>query len=424
MKIRLSHESGSVLGTCLCSVAIMGITLAAYLDLVSAQNTSVARSQSWNSAVPIIEFGVEEALAHLYQNGTNLAVDGWTLSPDGFYKFRSVGDGWAYVTISNVNPPVIYSRGFAPVPLKSGAYVDRTVRVRTQANSLFSKGMLTRGQITFNGNGLVDSFDSADPLYSTNRTYTATKRKANGSVASNAGLVNVVLTGNSSIYGNLATGPGGSIGIGPGGKVGDLAWMADPTKTGIQPGASKDDMNVAFPDVTAPFAVGSPMGGDATYQYVASSSGNYQIPSLTGSLWVKSNVNATILIDGNISLTGQKKIQIDPGGSLQIYMKGASAKIGGNGLVNKGGSSTNFFFWGLPTNTELTVSGNGTFSGIIYAPTADFTMNGGGSTTEDIIGASVSNTARINGHFQFHYDENVGRLNLGRGFVATSWDEL
>ena len=46
MKIRISNESGSVLGTCLCTVAIMGITLAAYLDLVSAQNTSIARSPS------------------------------------------------------------------------------------------------------------------------------------------------------------------------------------------------------------------------------------------------------------------------------------------------------------------------------------------------------------------------------------------
>lgn len=424
MKIRLATESGSVLATCLCTVAIMGISIAAYLDLVSAQNTSVARSQSWNATIPILEYGLEEALAHLYQNGTNLALDGWTLSSAGYYKFRAVGDGWAFVTISNVNPPVIYSRGFAPVPLKSGTYVDRLVRVKTQGNNLFTKGLLTRGQITLNGNGLVDSFDSGSPAYSTNGLYTASKRKATAGIASNAGLVNILVTGNSSIYGNVATGPGGTIGVGANGKVGDLAWMADGTKSGIQPGASKDDMNVAFPDVTAPFTVGLPMGGVANYQYVASISGNYQIASLTGSLWVKSNVNAVILIDGDINLTGQNKIQIDPGGSLQIYMKGASAKIGGDGVVNQSANATNFFYWGLPTNTELTVSGNGAFKGVIYAPQADFTMNGGGNNTEDIVGASVSNTASINGHFQFHYDENIGRLNLGRGYVAISWDEL
>ena len=105
-------------------------------------------------------------------------------------------------------------------------------------------------------------------------------------------------------------------------------------------------------------------------------------------------------------------------------MKGASAKIGGDGVVNQSANATNFFYWGLPTNTELTVSGNGAFKGVIYAPQADFTMNGGGNNTEDIVGASVSNTASINGHFQFHYDENIGRLNLGRGYVAISWDEL
>ena len=312
MKIRLATESGSVLATCLCTVAIMGISIAAYLDLVSAQNTSVARSQSWNATIPILEYGLEEALAHLYQNGTNLALDGWTLSSAGYYKFRAVGDGWAFVTISNVNPPVIYSRGFAPVPLKSGTYVDRLVRVKTQGNNLFTKGLLTRGQITLNGNGLVDSFDSGSPAYSTNGLYTASKRKATAGIASNAGLVNILVTGNSSIYGNVATGPGGTIGVGANGKVGDLAWMADGTKSGIQPGASKDDMNVAFPDVTAPFTVGLPMGGVANYQYVASISGNYQIASLTGSLWVKSNVNAVILIDGDINLTGQNKSRSTP----------------------------------------------------------------------------------------------------------------
>ena len=425
MKIRPSRkESGSVLAACLCTVAIMGITLAAYLDLVSAQNLSIARSQAWNSAIPIIECGLEEALAHLYQNGTNLTADGWTANASGVSKFRYAGDGWAYVTISNTSPPVIYSRGFAPIPLRSGAYVDRTVRVKTQASSLFNRGLVSKSQITLNGQGLVDSFDSTDPLYSTNGLYTATKRKAGGSVASNAGVVNIVLTGNSTLYGSLATGPGGSIGIGPNGKVGDLTWMADGTKSGIQPGAFKDDMNVAFPDVTAPFASGSPMGGSAGYQYVASSSGNYQIPSLTGSLWVKSNVTAVILVDGSISINGQDKIQIDPGGTLQIYMKGASAAIAGKGIVNSSQNATNFFYWGLPSNTSLKVSGNGAFKGVIYAPQADFTMNGGGNNTEDIVGASVSNTATINGKFNFHYDENLARLNLSRGYTVTAWDEL
>ena len=45
-------------------------------------------------------------------------------------------------------------------------------------------------------------------------------------------------------------------------------------------------------------------------------------------------------------------------------------------------------------------------------------------STTDIVGASVSNTATINGHFNFHYDENLSRLNLGRGYTVTSWDEL
>jgi hypothetical protein len=30
----------------------------------------------------------------------------------------------------------------------------------------------------------------------------------------------------------------------------------------------------------------------------------------------------------------------------------------------------------------------------------------------------------MNGHFNFHYDENLGRSGPLRGFIATSWDEI
>ena len=58
----------------------------------------------------------------------------------------------------------------------------------------------------------------------------------------------------------------------------------------------------------------------------------------------------------------------------------------------------------------LPLSGNDVFLGSIYAPSADLTMSGGGNPTPlDFQGACAVNTIGMNGHFNFHFDENLKR---------------
>jgi len=422
---RINREQGSIIVAVLLGCFVMGYILAAYLSLVNSQNLSIARSQTWNSCMPVVEAGVEEALSHLYYTkGSNLVSNGWQYNSAGCTKWRAIGSGYALVVISNGVTPVVYSTAFIQAPF-GGDYVRRTVKVDTRKDGLFSKGMVAKGQITFNGNNVtVDSFDSQDPNYSTNGLYLTSRRKDNGDVATNSGVVNSLASGNANIFGHVSTGPGGTVQIGNNGAIGNIAWQSS-TTNGIQPGYFADDMNVAFPDVKIPYNGGFTPGSSGGYQYVINSSGDYHITSLTGSLLIQSNVQARLIIDSDISLTGQDKIQIEGGGTLNLYMAGATARIGGNGVVNRAGNATNFFYWGGTNNSSLTINGNGSFTGVIYAPNATFTMNGGGnSSLDDMTGSSVTKTANMNGNFNFHYDENLGRLNLNRGFVVTSWTEL
>lgn len=403
----------------------LGFVLAAYLSMISAQHQSVMRSRVWNSCIPAMEGGVEEALAHLYQTkGTNLVSNGWTATNIGCFKVRTVDDGSTLIVISNGTYPVIFATANLRAPLKDEATIKRTLIVETRKDGLFTKGMVAKGQITLNGNNiLVDSFDSADPSYSSNGVYVVSKRKDNGDVATNSGLVNSLASGNADIFGHVSTGPGGTVGIGNNGAIGDLAWHSG-GNNGIKPGYFTDDMNVSFPEVTLPFNGGFTPGSATGYQYVIDFSGDFRVPNLSGSLLIKSNVQARLIVDSDINLTGQDKIIIQKGASLNLYMAGAVAKIGGNGVINQAGNATNFFYWGTTANTSLAVNGNGAFTGVIYAPNASFTMNGGGSSIEDVTGSSVSKTVQMNGSFNFHYDENLGRLDLNRGFVVTSWKEL
>src|SRR5205814_3293900 len=110
----------------------------------------------------------------------------------------------------------------------TSAMISRTVRVNTQIGNLgFNRtgGVRSRGTILFSGGGSLDSFDSADPNYSTAGRYDSTKRKANGIALSNSSVADAVHVDNSHIYGSVTTGAGGTSTIN-GGSVGDAAWNA------------------------------------------------------------------------------------------------------------------------------------------------------------------------------------------------------
>jgi hypothetical protein len=110
-------------------------------------------------------------------------------------------------------------------------------------------------------------------------------------------------------------------------------------------------------------------------------------------------------------------------GSLTVYMDGPSFTLSGTDLVDSG-NALNFSYYGTTNNTSVKLGGNATFIGTVYAPEADFTMGGGGNNPYDFIGAAVIKSATLNGHFNFHYDENLTRGGPKSGYIASSWTEL
>jgi hypothetical protein len=438
MRVTPSQNHGNILIVAVCTTGLIGFALASYLALTASQANATMRSQSWNMCIPVAEAGIEEALSHLYYHGDgNRAADGWVAHDGRFTKQRGgQGDDYYYVVhISSDANATVTSRGFVQLPNRSG-YVARNVRITTVRDSMFAKALVAKGQIDLNGNNVrTDSFDSGDPNYSTDGKYNSAKSKDGGDVASNASVINTVNVGNANIRGRVSTGPGGTVAIGPNGAVGSKAWH-DAGRTGIEPGWSSDDMNVSFPDVQPPFSggaftPGSGRYGGTNYTYLLLG-GNYLMSSLSMSGQQQMLVtNRTILwVTGNVSLSGQAQIIIATNSSLDLYVgtssgSPVSASLGGNGIANNSiGNATNFFYHGLPSNTSVSFSGNAAFTGVIYAPNAALALGGGGNNTYDFVGASVSATATLNGHFNFHYDEALGRIGPRRGYVITSWNEV
>lgn len=536
MKILIGHkkESGSILLIGLVASGILGFALASYMKMVEAQNNVVAWSLTWNSAIPVGEAGIEEALTHINVIGSgSRAVNGWEQNGDLFLMRRTMGDNRYVVAINSDNPPTITSTGYVKFPIK-GTEVARVIQVTTTRFGTGMRGMVAKGDITMNGNTRADSFDSEDPNHSTNGRYDAAKAKDGGFVGSVYGSV---ATGGGKVYGYLGTGPTGTAT----GNAGDFSWLA--AYSGIQTGHYENDLNISFPDVQPPFNGGGytptagtvtttnytytstvttsttypspePAGGVTTstspvttatpppsgyagsvttntsatsnrtyptagtytgtvvtrtvtsgppanrgtwydynrivsytystlaytynsvttnstvttdsYDYVAGN-GNYQMSSLSmsGSSRMLITGNTVLYVTGDIQITGQAQIIIAPGATLKLYVGGASAKLSGNGVMNYNtADASSFAYYGLPGNTELHMGGNAAFTGTIYAPNADFHLGGGGNNSYDCVGATVTKTVKMNGHFNFHYDEKLGRQSIQNRYKVASWSEM
>ncbi len=450
---RPSRRVGSVLLVTLLISMVIGITLAAFMDLSGAQHRSVIRSGVWNSCIPVAESGLEEALTHVFLNSTNLATQGWTQSNSGltmsngialtgtvYYKSRQLNGGSFLVAIQSGTTPTITVQGNMPKPLSTTDMISRTIEVRTVSSALFARGMVARGNIGWSGNILTDSFDSQDSAFSTSGRYDAAKRKDNGSVGSVNGNITM---GGGTIYGSASTGPTGSITPGSGGKVGDAAFIAG-GGTGIQTGHSANDLNVAFPDATVPFTTGYtiPRGGNVTNSTVTTNAtatagkgnnptpydhildtGDYYLSGIANGEQMLVRGNARLWVAGSIAMQGASQITIANTGTLQVWVAG-EVDIKGNGVVNSTSDATHLALYGLPTCTSISLGGNAAWTGTIYAPQADFKSGGGGSDNYDVVGAVIVNTVSMNGHFEFHYDENLGRNGPSGTFVISSWVEL
>jgi len=430
MKIQTSRQQGSALMIALITSAIMGITLMSYLSMTSAQNRSVTRAQSWNSVIPLAEAGVEEALAQLYYNSTNLGANGWTASGNVFTKTRTVGDGRYIASISNCNPPVIYSTGRVQVPLQTNE-LARTIKVNTVGGPLFAKGMVAKANIAWSGNIVSDSFDSTDPNYSTGGRYDSAKRKDGGSVASNSGSIS--LSGGT-IYGSVATGLAGSV---TGGTVGDSNFVAS-GGTGIESGHYNNDMNISFADSTVPFTSGYFTGLDpgiiilstnnlslvttTTYDY-SLLQGDYKLSGLPGGKTIYVVGNVRVYFPNGFQMSSSSGITLGPKASLQIY-SGGDVSVSGQGVMNGTGNALNCSLYGLPGCSSIAFGGNAAFTGTIYAPEATLSASGGGNDNYDLVGAVIVGAVNMSGHFNFHYDESLARTGPRKAYIVTSWNEI
>src|ERR1041385_9172359 len=100
---RRNSQQGSTLVITVIAGALIGTVLASSLGLITSRNRAAMRATAWNSAIPVLEAGIEEALTHLNNDKDNPTANGWNSdvldSVPVYWKYRELPDGsYYYVT--------------------------------------------------------------------------------------------------------------------------------------------------------------------------------------------------------------------------------------------------------------------------------------------------------------------------------------
>ena len=339
-----------------------------------------------------------------------------------------------------------------------------TLAVAPQAVSQYC-ALTAKHQIDLKGNGMLsDSFDSGSLWMSYFGQYDETRFTPGdkGDVVSNDGVVSTISVTNANIYGKVHTGTNGTVVVGSQGAVGTHAWQAAGNK-GFQDGyVLQDATNFTFPTITLPYSSGLSLGGPQTivtitYDYsrtmtnstvypnpppwsgvvtnwvgtniagytyalyttnAISTTNTYDHVLTTGDYYTTANPSgktivmgqARLVLPNGLAMSGNDQISIAPGGSLKMYCGGTSCTVGGNGILNQAGYAEDFILECTPSVTTFNFNGNGEFIGVLVAPEADMALNGGGHANNDFIGSIMMNSIGMNGHFSFHYDEALSRV--------------
>lgn len=463
---RSRRARGSVLIVALILCAVIGLSLASYLQLGRTSLNISNRALYSNAAMNLAENGLEEAMYAINKtvadNTYSWSSNGWTtaspvpsgdarrmLPASGTYSFDqgATGSVRVYVIGYAGTAPRAMARG--TVTLANGNTIEKWVEVQLRKTSKFANGLVAKDSIRFSGNNAtVDSWHSKKNDDGTVRaspvSYSSTVKHDKGSVGSISVSVDAVLVQNADIWGYAATG-GAQPSVGSQGRVGP--W-GTPLGT-IDASRVSTDFSASFDPVTAPTTTGYtdianitdtttlPRAGD-----VAASDGKYyytvgQISFNNKALNVQKKTAASPAVKVVITLTnattsiaiggGTGAINIESGSQLELYAPG-DISVAGNGIMNGGTTAATanlpeaFQIWGTKTSgvQNISIAGNGVLSGVVYAPQGSVKINGNG----DVLGSVVANDITVVGNAQFHYDEALGDFGGNNPYRVSLWREI
>jgi len=254
--------------------------------------------------------------------------------------------------------------------------------------------LVVSGALNFGGAIYADSFDSANPAFSTGGRYAPLKHKANGDIRSPSPFS---LQGNSDIRGRVWA---PYVVVSGSTSIGDIHWNLK----GIQPGWVQPGTPFQFEDVSAPYSdAPQPSGGTLVIRGVTN-----WFDGILGNGYYLILTNTSLAVTGMASLFAPNgfsgTISLAPDARLKMYV-GTGLTLDRAGTNAQADFATNLIVYCLPTVTYVSLRSGSSFTGILYAPEADVVLSGGA----EIFGSIAAKTVSTMGTCDLHYDEQISR---------------
>lgn len=178
--------------------------------------------------------------------------------------------------------------------------------------------------------------------------------------------------------------------------------------------------------------------GNATYDVVLTNRpANTNYVYYTYGLGTGQQLTISLFVDGQkqvlylphgLKYSGGDSLTLNTNSDVQIWT-GDDFDTSGGGTIN------NFAQYSLalqlydiagisPGSQTLNFGGNGVGTGLIYAPSSALQFNGGGSGTYDVVGAIFCYNIQINGHYNFHFDEQLKTALPTDQYTPLLWQEV
>jgi len=380
-----------------CMILLLMLSLIGIMS-ISSSNTDmdIAANESKSSAtLYLADAGLEKSIAVLSDS----------ISWRRGFSDEVLGDGsFSVVLEDSTTQPFLGERLIVRSTGQIGA-ISKTVEayIKPVYDQLFHYGAYGRDSVYFQGNGIMDSYDSDLGTYGSQRS--GTHAGDNGTIGSQGGII---LDGTTQIYGDAATSSPGDFTFGGGAVVhGDTTSSANPPNPGC---IDQADLDYARANTNAP-------GG----LIMSGRGANYNNGTHALDVAARSTVTFTsgIYYFSDVNISGNASIIIPDGENVVIYVSGIWDSAGG-AIVNNNGIPSSFQVF--VAGDSVAMAGGTDFYGTFYAPCSDVTITGG----SDFYGAIVGQTFTNGGGTRMHYDEAATRDIRGAFlyFTKEAWTEL
>lgn len=415
-------QRGSALLTSVIFSFLVMTLMGSYLYLSSGEYRIASRSFLSNASFNLAEGGIELALNAIQNDDST----GWSKGTDAngktywaraYEDYNLGGNITGDIKVVILNPtsdtPEIYTEGLAQ------GHIAGEVKKQLYANLTsgflpFQNGFNTKDGMVLKGNNIrFDSYDSRVGAYGLGNI------NSEITIATVSVEVDAIDIGNADVYGYVATGAK----LPDVGPQGSITTYANPGKVDMS--RITTDYYAEFPEIDAPTLTspstsmpssGTIMGGEYLLSSWSSDS--------SSPLYIEGDT--TIVMTGEMRLSGNGSIQVALGATLKIYTDD-DVDLAGNGILNLSSKPEQLLIFGTNKDSDdqvINVRGNGFLSAAVYAPNADVTLNGGG-TSGRVYGAVAAKDAKLTGNSHFSYDEALADYNLGTGgYVVDEWVEL